>query len=108
MEKLRGLRLVKTAELVEAAVEQTLTYNALPDVTGAESEPIIHSNAFCERSRAAEAHDVLESLLLRHPIYSDAAFKNSGHGVGNAGSVDRRPATQADLRTVVSSLTTAR
>jgi hypothetical protein len=31
IEKLRGLRLTKAAELVEAAVEETLSYYAFPE-----------------------------------------------------------------------------
>jgi transposase-like protein len=37
IEKLRALRLIKAAELAEAAVEETLTYYAFPKSTGGAS-----------------------------------------------------------------------
>ena len=53
IEKLRGLRLTKAAELVEAAAEETLAYYAFRRSTGGASAPTIRSNAFCARSGGA-------------------------------------------------------
>ena len=75
IEKLRGFRLTRAAELVEAAIEETLSYYTFPEEHGAGSAPTIRSSASCARSddgRAWSVHSPMESALnlaaarLRH------------------------------------------
>jgi hypothetical protein len=47
IDKLRGLRLTKAAELAEAGVEEALTTTASRRSTGGESAPTIRSSASC-------------------------------------------------------------
>ena len=58
IEKLRGLRLSRAAELAEAAVEETLTYYAFPEEHGDASVPTTRSSASCARSAGAPAWSV--------------------------------------------------
>jgi hypothetical protein len=51
IEKLRGLRLARAAELVEAAIEETLAYYAFPE----EFAPTTRLSASCVRSGGAPA-----------------------------------------------------
>jgi hypothetical protein len=51
IDKLRGLRLTKAAELAEAGVEETLTYYGFPEEHWPESAPTI----LLERSSASSA-----------------------------------------------------
>ena len=53
IEKLRGLRLTKAADIVETAVDETLAYYTFPRNTGGESARIIRWNASCARSDGA-------------------------------------------------------
>ena len=62
IEKLRGLRLIKAAEIVETAVDETLAYYAFPDMTRIRSRTlaprisyrlITRWNASCARSDGA-------------------------------------------------------
>jgi putative transposase len=50
VEKLAALRRARAAELVGAAVEETLTYYASRRSTGSASAPTTRSSAFCARS----------------------------------------------------------
>src|SRR5262245_1654985 len=54
IEKLRGLRLTRAAELVEAAIEETLAYYAFPEEQWRRIRTI-HSSASCVRSGGARA-----------------------------------------------------
>jgi transposase-like protein len=53
IEKLRGLRLSRAAELVEATVEETLTYYAFPEEHWRRIPPTTPSSASCARSEGA-------------------------------------------------------
>jgi len=55
IEKLRGLRLARAAELVEAAVEETLAYYAFPEEHWRRIRTTIRSSASCVRSGGAPA-----------------------------------------------------
>ena len=55
IEKLRGLRLARAAELVEAAVEDTLAYYAFPEEHWRRIRTNTHSSASCVRSGGAPA-----------------------------------------------------
>jgi hypothetical protein len=55
IEKLRGLHLTRAAELVEAAVEKTLTYYAFRRSIGEAFALIICSSGSCARSDGAGA-----------------------------------------------------
>ena len=51
IEKLRGLRLTRAAELAEAAVEETLTFTPSRKSTGDACAPTIHSNELLREIR---------------------------------------------------------
>ena len=66
IEKLRGLRLTRAAELAEVAVEETLSITPSRKSTGDACAPTIHSNDSCARSGDARAWSV-DSLMANPP-----------------------------------------
>jgi hypothetical protein len=64
IEKLRGLRLTRAAELLEAAVEKTLTYYAFPEEHGALAADSHQQPPRAHPARDPAAHACARSLTV--------------------------------------------
>ena len=90
IEKLRGLRLTRAAELVEAAVEETLTYYAFPEEhwrrirTNNPLDEEIFEHRAAEGPADERCHHRLSQC--RAPLSQTESAKNSGHYPGAPGA----------------------
>jgi hypothetical protein len=81
IEKLRGLRLSRAAELVEAAVEETLTYYALPEehAVGRKSPELpAHRTRYLRQPAIAEQSRFI-GTCLSNSDRPDAADRLASH-----------------------------